>query len=179
MYNENWNKNVDQSKNEIVHIAETSVIGNSTRIITHCPIRMYKDDPRIIIEDYVWIGYNCIVLPGVRLKRGTIIGAGSVVTKDTEYFSVNAGNPCRFIRYRTGKEVLGYKALKKENVTLGLKYPNFDVLNLQDIKDIFGIPREDIDENEPLMELKKFLLPSNDWNLLTLKDVFNIYGVMI
>lgn len=47
----------------------------------------------IIIEDGCWIGAKSIVLPGVRIGRGVIIGAGSVVTKDCEPNALYAGIP--------------------------------------------------------------------------------------
>jgi acetyltransferase-like isoleucine patch superfamily enzyme len=49
----------------------------------------------IIIEDDVWIGFNTIILKGVRIGRGAIIGAGSIVTKDIAPWTVNVGNPIR------------------------------------------------------------------------------------
>ncbi len=52
----------------------------------------------IIIEDKVWVGFNSIILKGVRIGEGAIIGAGSVVTKDVEPFTVVAGNPAKFVK---------------------------------------------------------------------------------
>lgn len=52
----------------------------------------------IIIEDDVWIGANSVIFPGVTLKKGTVVGAGSIVTKSTEEYDVVAGNPARFIK---------------------------------------------------------------------------------
>ncbi|RLN88988.1 hypothetical protein BBJ28_00026380 [Nothophytophthora sp. Chile5] len=52
----------------------------------------------ITIEDDVWIGGNVVVLPGVRIGRGAVIGAGSVVTKDVPAMSIYAGNPAKLIR---------------------------------------------------------------------------------
>lgn len=54
----------------------------------------------IIVEDDVWIGANAVVMPGVILKRGTVVGAGAIVTKNTEEYSVVAGVPARIIKYR-------------------------------------------------------------------------------
>ncbi|WP_117236154.1 acyltransferase [Vibrio maerlii] len=48
----------------------------------------------VTIGDDVWIGYGCIVLPGVCIGDGAVIGAGSVVTKDIPAYSMAAGNPC-------------------------------------------------------------------------------------
>lgn len=53
----------------------------------------------VTIEDDVWIGANCIVLKGVTIGARSIIGAGSVVTKDIPADCIAAGNPCRVIRY--------------------------------------------------------------------------------
>jgi maltose O-acetyltransferase len=54
----------------------------------------------VTIEDDVWIGIRVIILPGKRIGRGAIIGAGSVVTKDVPPFAVVGGNPAQVIRYR-------------------------------------------------------------------------------
>jgi len=50
------------------------------------------------------IGTNAIVLPGVTIGKGSIIGAGAVVTKDVQPFSIVAGVPARFVRWREGFE---------------------------------------------------------------------------
>lgn len=52
----------------------------------------------IRIEDNVWIGGGAIVNPGVTIGENTVIGSGSVVTKDIPANVVAAGNPCRVIR---------------------------------------------------------------------------------
>lgn len=57
-------------------------------------------DADVVIEDDVWIGAGTIILKGVKIGRGSVIGAGSVVTKDTQPYSINAGNPCHMIRMR-------------------------------------------------------------------------------
>lgn len=54
----------------------------------------------IIIEDDVWIGLRVLIMPGVILKNGTIIGAGSVVTKSTEMHGIYGGVPAQLIKYR-------------------------------------------------------------------------------
>lgn len=53
---------------------------------------------KIIVEDDVWIGAHVTILPGVRIGRGAIIGAGAVVTKDVPPFTIVAGVPARIIR---------------------------------------------------------------------------------
>jgi acetyltransferase-like isoleucine patch superfamily enzyme len=50
------------------------------------------------IDDFVWVGANCVVLKGINIGEGAIIGAGSVVTKDVPPYTIVAGNPARIIR---------------------------------------------------------------------------------
>ena len=52
----------------------------------------------ITIESDVWIGGGAILCPGVRVGARSVIGAGSVVTRDVPEGVVAAGNPCRVIR---------------------------------------------------------------------------------
>ena len=57
-----------------------------------------KESP-IIIEDDVWIGFNSTILKGVKISKGAIIAACSVVTKDVPPFTVVAGNPAKVVKY--------------------------------------------------------------------------------
>jgi acetyltransferase-like isoleucine patch superfamily enzyme len=58
-------------------------------------------NPQLItIEDDVWLGMGVIVLPGVRIGRGAIIGAGAVVTKDIPAFAIAHGTPCQVVGER-------------------------------------------------------------------------------
>ena len=61
-------------------------------------IALEIDNKEIIIEDDVWIGFNSIILKGVKIGRGAIIGAGSIVTKDVEPWTLNVGNPIRVVK---------------------------------------------------------------------------------
>jgi acetyltransferase-like isoleucine patch superfamily enzyme len=65
------------------------------------PIRLqgYVKDP-VRIGDDCWLGANVIVLPGVTIGRGSVIGAGSVVTQDIPPYSVAVGNPARVVKSR-------------------------------------------------------------------------------
>ena len=54
----------------------------------------------VMIEDYVFIGPRAIILPGVKIGRGAVVGAGAVVTKDVEEMTIVGGVPAREI----GKE---------------------------------------------------------------------------
>lgn len=64
------------------------------------------------IGDDVWVGYGAIILSGVTIGKGSIIAAGSVVTKDVEPYAIVAGNPARFIKYRlTETEISKHESL--------------------------------------------------------------------
>ena len=52
----------------------------------------------IVIEDDVWVGAHSIILKGVTIGARSIIGAGSVVTKNIPADCVAAGNPCKVIK---------------------------------------------------------------------------------
>ena len=56
----------------------------------------YKD---ICIEDGVWIGTDVVLLQGITIKKGTIIAAGSVVTKDISENVIVGGNPAKILGY--------------------------------------------------------------------------------
>ena len=60
----------------------------------------------VVIEDKVWIGSNAVVLPGVRIGYGSVIGAGSVVSRDIPPMTVAVGTPCRVVRAITDKDLL-------------------------------------------------------------------------
>lgn len=52
----------------------------------------------VILRDNVWIGMNVSILPGVVIEENSIIGSGSVVTKNVPANEIWAGNPARFIK---------------------------------------------------------------------------------
>lgn len=54
----------------------------------------------IRVDDDCWLGINVVVMPGVRIGRGCVVGANSVVTKSLPPYSVAAGSPARVIRRR-------------------------------------------------------------------------------
>jgi len=90
-------------------------IGSNVMIATHCIIvsssHVYGDPmveinkqgltaKGIEIEDNVWLGANSIILDGVKVGRGSIIAAGSVVTKNVPENSIVGGVPAKFIKSR-------------------------------------------------------------------------------
>ncbi|MBE2256211.1 MAG: Vat family streptogramin A O-acetyltransferase [Ignavibacteria bacterium] len=62
----------------------------------------YKGDT--VVGNDVWIGYESVIMPGVKIGDGAIIGAKSVVTKDVEPYSVVAGNPAKEIKKRFSED---------------------------------------------------------------------------
>jgi acetyltransferase-like isoleucine patch superfamily enzyme len=66
------------------------------------PMR-YSGGPHLVetvVEDDVWIGHGAIILQGVRIGEGSVVAAGSVVTKDVPPYSIMAGNPACRVRER-------------------------------------------------------------------------------
>ncbi len=65
------------------------------------PIRTQSITTRgVIVESDVWIGARVILLDGVTVGQGSVIGAGSVVTRDVPRYSVVVGNPARVVSHR-------------------------------------------------------------------------------
>ena len=55
----------------------------------------------VTIEDDCWIAANSVILAGVTVGKGSVVAAGSIVTKDVPPYSVVAGNPAQVIKSRT------------------------------------------------------------------------------
>jgi len=60
----------------------------------------YEITSPTIIEDDVWIGLRAILTPGHHIGKGSIIGAGAVVTKDVQTYTIVGGNPAKIIKER-------------------------------------------------------------------------------
>jgi acetyltransferase-like isoleucine patch superfamily enzyme len=58
------------------------------------------------VETGADIGMNAVILPGVTIGKGSVVGAGAVVTKNVPPFAIVAGVPARVIRFRDGHESL-------------------------------------------------------------------------
>ena len=66
----------------------------------------FKSPRPIVIEDDCWIGRRVIILPGVTIGRGSIVGAGAVVSKSIPPYSVAVGNPARVVKSRISTSAL-------------------------------------------------------------------------
>ena len=60
------------------------------------------------LEDFVQLGMGVIVLPGITIKQGAVVGAGSVVTHDCNPWTVYVGNPARPVRPRDRDRILSF-----------------------------------------------------------------------
>ncbi|SHF10297.1 Hexapeptide repeat of succinyl-transferase [Marinitoga hydrogenitolerans DSM 16785] len=92
-----------------VKIGDRTLIGYRTQIISanhRIPKNRGKifysghERKKVIIGKDVWIGANCIILPGVHIGDGAVIAAGSIVTKDVPQYTIYGGVPARKIKDR-------------------------------------------------------------------------------
>lgn len=88
-----------------ITIGENTLIGPHVQIYTACHAIDSKERKEgieygkpVTIGQNVWIGGNATILPGVSIGDNSIIGAGSVVTKDIPANVIACGNPCKVIR---------------------------------------------------------------------------------
>ena len=70
------------------------------RIDTPMCFQDFSTRYKMVIEDDCWIGQGVLILPGKIIRKGTIVAAGAVVTKDFEEYSIIGGNPAQLIRKR-------------------------------------------------------------------------------
>jgi len=89
---------------EDVMMGPNVIIFGSNHIFERTDIPMRKQGmksyPPIVIEDDVWIGSNAIIMPGLIIQKGTIIAAGSILTKNFPPYSIVGGNPAKLIKSR-------------------------------------------------------------------------------
>ena len=83
---------------EMIHIGNNTIIGYNTTILAHEYLIEEYRLGEVFIGSNVMIGANSLILPGVTIGDHTIIGAGSVVTKDVPAHAFYAGNPAKLIK---------------------------------------------------------------------------------
>ncbi len=92
-----------------VEIGDRTLIGYRTQIISSNHSIPPKGQPfpisgdqhlKVTIGKDVWIGANCLIMPGISIGEGSVIAAGSVVTKNVEKNSIVGGVPAKHIKYR-------------------------------------------------------------------------------
>ncbi len=94
-----------------VNIGKYVMMGPDVIIMTanHCfndinvpmCLQGHEKEKPVTIDDDVWIGARAIILPGVRIGKGCIIGAGAVVTKSFEPYSIIGGVPAKLLKKRS------------------------------------------------------------------------------
>jgi len=103
------NRNTELAGHGGLFIGDYVMIGSNCNILTAnhgskdriVPMMYQKIEPKkVVIEDNVWIGSNTTILPGVHIEKGSIIGAGAVVTKDVKKYSIVGGVPAKLIKKR-------------------------------------------------------------------------------
>ena len=85
---------------------------------------------RTKIGSDVWIGYNAFIRTGVRIGHGAVIGAGAVVTKDVEPYSIVGGVPAKLIRKRFDEKTI--------NALLSLEWWNWPTSKIEKNKLLFS-----------------------------------------
>lgn len=86
----------------------------------------------VTIGNDVWVGDAVIILPGVHVGDGVIIGAGSVVTKDVDPYTITAGNPAKKIGNRFSDELV--------DMINKLEWWNWSEEEMKNAKHIFAEP---------------------------------------
>ena len=79
----------------------TDVIGE---FMINVKNKLPENDIDVIIESDVWCGCNVTILKGVKIGRGSIVAAGSVVIKSVPPYAIVGGNPAKIIRFRFTEE---------------------------------------------------------------------------
>lgn len=87
------------------------VVGKRMNEITDAQ-KTSNDDKDIVFEGDNWIGANATILKGVTIGEGSIVGAGSVVTKSVPPYSIVGGSPARILRMRFSEEEIGQHKAK-------------------------------------------------------------------
>lgn len=84
-------------------LAQYVYICNGTHDLSNSILPLLVGD--IEIGNDVFVGAKAIILPGLKLGNGSIVGAGSVLTKNTDEFKIYAGNPAKYIKERLFKNI--------------------------------------------------------------------------
>ena len=87
---------IDDNFPEAVTIEDDVIISHRVTIVAHDRSRLMVSP--ILIQKKAFIGTGSIILPGVTVGNSSVVGAGSVVTKDVEPYTVVAGTPARVIK---------------------------------------------------------------------------------
>jgi len=96
------------SEHPLAFISTSPVFYDSSQFLPKVLTKAKNDYGKFtetVVESDVWIGQSAIIKSGVRIGVGSVIGAGSIVTKDIPPYTICAGNPARPIRKRFDEEL--------------------------------------------------------------------------
>jgi len=110
-------KNTYINSGTVIYTGNGVKIGDNVLIAANCTLASLNHEYRskdkkilkqgfmpskggILIENDVWIGANTVILDGTIIRRGAVVGAGSVVRKELKEYGIYAGNPIRLIGLR-------------------------------------------------------------------------------
>ena len=103
--NVHWGTNVvvDNPYPNFVKVEDGASISGNDYLLAHCKPLAYHFNcsesyvAPVIVHKYAWIAVNVTILPGVEIGEGSIVSAGSVVSKDVPPFTVVNGNPAKVV----------------------------------------------------------------------------------
>ena len=109
-------------ENSTISIGDNTIIAYG--VIIHTSTHDYNDHPMwakridrpVSIGHDVWIGTGAIILPGVIIDNYSVVGAGSVVTRNVPAGSIVVGNPAKILKYRNTETYLDCKRLIENNM---------------------------------------------------------------
>ena len=93
--------------NSLMMASGTITIGDNVQVAAYVKLISNNHDPYdrmvltcrpVVLKRNCWIGAGAVILPGVTVGENSIVGAGSVVTKDVPDNTVVAGNPAKFVK---------------------------------------------------------------------------------
>ncbi len=127
----------------LISIGDDSVLAPNVRLIAHDAstkqLLGYTKLGKVTIEENCFLGDSVVVLPGVTIGGNSVVGAGSVVTKDVPSGTIAAGNPCRVICTRSEwipsheenlqNRKIPYDTLNQERLTLEQKQEILEFLD--------------------------------------------------
>lgn len=112
---------LDKTNPSGIHIGSHTYVAFEATILSHDMVRALKVDT--VIGSNCFIGGRSIVLPGVTVGDGSIVAAGSVVTKDVPPNSIVAGNPAKVIRSDIKTGAFGILKQLEDSPTIAVGIP--------------------------------------------------------
>ena len=99
----------------------------------------------IIIEDDVWIGYGATILSGVRIGRGAVVAAGTIVHSDIPPYAIVAGIPAKIVKFRFEKSIIkelmlmDFEKLNRDQIRKNIDSLYYDIKSPISAREIVNI----------------------------------------